>query len=186
MPDYRRWYEPGSMYFFTFVTQDRRPILCTPEARSILRRAMVECRTRWPFETTAIVLLPDHLHAIWSLPRGDSAYSKRWAWIKRSFSVEWVARVGTEAPVSVSRLKNRRRGVLQRRFWEHLIRDEVDLSNHIDYVHYNPVKYGLVRCAREWPHSTFHREVRRNAYPPDWGCARTSFNLDIKGVEFDV
>ena len=146
MPNYRRVYVPGGMFFFTLVTQGRVPILTDPDARGHLRRAFVDCRSRWPFRIEAIVLVPDHLHAIWSLPRGDTDYSIRWAWIKKEFTKSWVAEGGVEEAVSDSRRRNRRRGVWQRRFWEHSIQDEDDLERHCDYIHYNPVKHGLVRA----------------------------------------
>jgi putative transposase len=169
MPNYRRAYVPGGMFFFTLVTERRTPFLTEPTARSLLRQAFLDCRSRWPFRVEAIVLLPDHLHTIWALPQGDTAYSLRWAWIKKEFTKAWVAGGGTEEVVSDSRRKNRRRGVWQRRFWEHSIGDEADLERHHDYIHYNPVKHGLVSAPKSWPYSSFHRFVRLGAYPTDWG-----------------
>ena len=169
MPNYRRAYIPGGMFFFTLVTERRAGILTDTTARRLLRDAIVRCRARWPFRVEAIVLLPDHLHTVWSLPRGDSAYSRRWAWIKKEFTKSWVAEGGAEAAVSDSRLRNRRRGVWQRRFWEHYLEDEDDLERHLDYIHYNPVRHGLVNAPREWPYSSFHRFVKLGAYPLEWG-----------------
>lgn len=169
MPNYRRAYVPGGMFFFTLVTERRARILTDPLARQLLREAFHGCRTRWPFRVEAIVLLPDHLHTIWSLPRGDTAYSRRLAWIKKEFTKSWIAEGGTEEAVSDSRHRNRRRGVWQRRFWEHSLEDEDDLERHFDYIHYNPVKHGLVRAPSAWPYSSFHRFVRLGAYPPEWG-----------------
>jgi REP-associated tyrosine transposase len=146
VPDYRRAYVPGGMYFFTLVTERRAPILTDPNAREFLRQAFVRCRSGWPFRIEAIVLLPDHLHAIWSLPRGDANYSLRWAWIKKEFTKSWIGAGGSEEAISASRRRNRRRGVWQRRFWEHCLEDEDDLERHCDYIHYNPVKHGLVRA----------------------------------------
>lgn len=176
MAEYRRYHEPGGTYFFTVVTQGRAPILCLPEARAILRTVFLECRNRWPFTTHAIVLLPDHLHAIWSLPRGDDRYSARLGWIKKEFTKRWLEIGGREQVVSESRRRRDRKGVWQPRFWEHCIGDEVDLGCHADYIHYNPVKHGLVRSPRDWPHSSFHRWVRDGSYDPDWG----------RGVEFGI
>lgn len=169
MPNYRRAYVPGGMYFFTLVTERRAPILTEPLARRSLRRALVDCRSRWPFRIEAIVLLPDHLHTVWALPRGDAAYSLRWAWIKKEFSKAWLSGGGAEEAVSSSRRRNRRRGVWQRRFWEHSIEDVDDLERHYDYIHYNPVKHGLVRAPMEWRYSSFHRFVRLGTYSVDWG-----------------
>ncbi|HKV12108.1 MAG TPA: transposase, partial [Thermoanaerobaculia bacterium] len=128
-----------------------------------------ECRQRWPFRIDAFVLLKDHLHALWTLPSGDTEYSKRWAWIKKEFTKAWIAAGGHERETSPSRLRRRRRGVWQRNFWEHTIRDERDFALHFDYIHYNPVKHGLVSSVRDWPFSTFHRWARLGVYHPDWG-----------------
>ena len=170
MPNYRRVHEPGAMYFFTLVTNHRAPILTTELGRRSLRSALVVARSRWPFEITAMVLLPDHLHAIWSLPRGNAEYPRRWSWIKRAFTVEWLKGGGGEGQVSRSKQNARRRGVWQRRYWEHHIRDENDLERHCDYIHYNPVKHGLVGCPRDWEYSSFHRFVQSGDYPQDWAC----------------
>jgi putative transposase len=170
VPNYRRLFAPGACYFFTVVTAGRAPIFATDVARKCLRHAFLKAKARWPFRVLAIVLLPDHLHTIWSLPSGDSGFSRRWAWIKRAFSQEWIQAGGLEHEVSPSKEGDRRHGVWQRRFWEHVIRNELDFERHCDYIHYNPVKHGLVRCAREWPHSSFHRFVLAGDYPQDWGC----------------
>jgi putative transposase len=116
-------------------------------------------------------LLPDHLHMIWRLPPGDADFSTRWSVIKRSFTRGWLASGGAEGSISDSRRRNRRRGVWQRRFWERCMRDPDDLNRHIDYVHYNPVKHGLVRCPHAWEWSSFHRWVRDGYYEPHWCCA---------------
>jgi putative transposase len=172
---WRRAFLPGGTFFFTQVTESRAPILTISPGRSMLRTAMLECQQRWPFEVLAIVLLPDHLHTVWRLPEGDSDYSKRWGWIKKEFTKDWLAAGGAEQPISDSRHGNRRRGVLQRRFWEHVIRDEADFQRHVDYLHYNPVKHGYVACCRDWPWSSFQRYVRSGVYPPEWGCGAMSF-----------
>ena len=170
MPNYRRYRVPGGTYFFTVVTQGRARILTTSEARASLCAAYAECRRRWPFRVDGIVLLPEHLHAIWSLPRGDDDYARRWAFIKKEFIRDWLATGGTEQVVSSARRGRNRRGVWQPRFWEHLIRDDDDFGRHLDYIHYNPVKHGLVDSPKDWPYSSFHRWVGRGAYDPDWGC----------------
>lgn len=170
MPSYRRFHVPGAAVFFTVVTHQRRRFLTGPLARRCLRAAVVAVRAECPFETAAMVLLPDHLHALWVLPPGDAAYARRWRRIKGEFTGRYLAEGGEEGPRSDSRLHRRERGLWQRRFWEHTIRDEEDFEQHCHYIHYNPVKHGLVRCPRDWPYSSFHRWVRRRAYPRDWGC----------------
>jgi putative transposase len=114
------------------VTYRRAPILTTPLGRSLLREVTLQCRRRWPFEIVAVVLMPDHLHALWRLPEGDSDYSRRWAWLKKEFTKRWLASGGADQRISESRQRNRRRGVWQRRFWEHVIRDERDCERHLD------------------------------------------------------
>ena len=171
MSDYRRVYVPGGTFFFTVVTENRAPFLCDDRARGILRESIETCRQKWPMMIEAIVLLPDHLHTIWTLPGDDSDYSRRWAWIKKEFTKAWLAGHGKEQPRSDSRIANRRRGVWQRRFWEHAIRSDDDLINHVDYIHYNPVKHGLAKCPHDWRYSSFHRYVAEGVYPQDWACA---------------
>ena len=170
MPNYRRAFVPGGTYFFTLVTERRAPFLCTPRARTLLRSALRDTLARWPFDLDAIVLLPDHLHTLWTLPPGDAAYPRRWAFLKKEFTKHWLAAGGWEQPRSASRVRHRRRGVLQRHYWEHTIRDEADFGRHCDYIHYNPVKHGLVACPHAWPFSSFHRLVRLGWYEADWGC----------------
>ncbi len=169
MPDYRRARVRGGTYFFTLATAGRAPILT--DCVELLGRALKQCRRRYPFEQTALVVLPDHLHALWTLPADDADFSLRWAAIKRAFTVEYLAGGNPESTVSRSRRAHRDRGVWQRRFWEHCVRDEADLTAHLHYIHYNPVKHGLVACPHAWPHSTFHRLVRAGWYEPDWACA---------------
>jgi putative transposase len=130
---------------------------------------MREQKLTAPFETVAIVLLPDHLHAIWTLPPGDDKYPDRWKAIKAGFSSRWLKAGGAEQAITPGYRRQRRRGVWQPRFIEHTIRDETDLHNHADYLHYNPVKHGYVRSPRDWPWSSFHRYVQSGDYEPDWG-----------------
>lgn len=171
MPDYRRMFVPGGQYFFTLTSERRAPIFCTDLGRRCFREAIRLSRTRWPFDLTAIVLLPDHLHAIWSLPVGDANYPRRWAAIKHGFTTAWLSGGGSEQAVSPSKRRHRRRGVLQRRYWEHTLRDEDDFIHHFDYIHYNAVKHGLVDCPHDWPYSSFHRYVRQGVYDRDWCCS---------------
>ena len=175
------------MFFFTVVTYERQPILCWRNARAILRRTIRECRERWPFEIEGIVLLPDHLHTMWTLPEGDSNYSRRLAWIKRSFTEQVVSSGLGGRQTTAAQGEQRRRGIWQARFWEHTIRDERDLEHHLDYIHYNPVKHGYVNCPRDWPYSSFHRYVREQVYPQDWGCSHVDFDREgLDGVAKNV
>ncbi len=181
MPDYRRNYLPGGTFFFTVVTHGRRPILTTEAGRAILSEAILACRAEFPFAMAAIALLPEHLHAIWTLPRGDTNYSVRWGRIKALFTKRWLAQGASEAAQSASRVAERRRGVWQRRFWEHTIRDELDFERHLDYIHYNPVKHKLVTCPSHWRWSSFHRWVKLGQYEANWACG----DQKLKPIAFD-
>jgi len=130
-----------------------------------LRDAIRRVRARHPFRLEALVVLPDHCHLILDLPNGDTDYAARISQIKGAFSRQ----VPDVVPLLGSRARRRERGVWQRRFWEHTLRDEVDYRRHFDYLHYNPVKHGYVACCRDWPYSTFHRWVAHGVYAPDWG-----------------
>lgn len=181
MAEYRRCYIPGGSFFFTVVTERRAAILGNDLARGCLRGAFRECLRRWPFRVDALVMLHDHLHAIWTLPPGDADYSKRWGMIKSNFTQSWLASDGKEQPRTASRSRYRRRGVWQRRFWEHTLRDERDYARHFDYLHYNPVSHGLVNCPHAWPYSTFHRWVQRGVYDREWGCTAQG-SIDFSDV----
>ncbi len=170
MPNYRRAFRPGGTFFFTVVTANRAPILTTAAAIPILRETIAECRRRWPFAFDAGVVLPDHLHVIWTLPSDDHDFSRRWAWIKRTFSARYLAAGGTERVVWPGQKRQRRRGIWQPRFYEHCIRDVEDYNNHLDYIHYNPVKHGLASCPHAWVQSSFHRWVAEGGYQQDWAC----------------
>ena len=168
MPNYIRWREDGASYFFTVVTYRRRELFLEAHARRILRRAFVSVRQSNPFDMFACVLLPDHLHCIWTLPDGDDDFPFRWGNIKRLFTGEFLASGGNVLPVSADRMKHRERGVWQARYWEHRIRDETDWLRHRDYIHLNPVKHGLVGAPRQWPWSSFHRHVQLGWLDPNW------------------
>lgn len=145
MTNYRRLREPGGTYFFTVVTFNRQPILTLPHSRNVLREAWKKVQVKHPFETLAVCLLPNHLHTIWSLPEGDTDYSMRWNEIKRCFSREYI-KLGREGGIrNDSRIKRREQAIWQRRFWEHTFYNQKDLNTHIDYIHYNPTKHGLVK-----------------------------------------
>lgn len=169
--NYRRAHIAGGTFFFTVVTHERRPILVDDPARVALRQAFREVRSRRPFSVDAIVLLPDHLHTVWTLPTGDDDFSTRWRQIKTLFTKRWLAAGGLEGSRSVSRQFKGERGVWQRRGYEHACRDESDLKRCVDYLHANPLKHGLVDCVRDWPWSSFHRYVRLGEYDADWGSA---------------
>jgi putative transposase len=168
MTRYRR-ITAGSTFFFTIVTYRRRPILCNDAVRAALRQAIHDVRVKRPFSLDALVLLPDHLHCIWTLPDGDSDYSTRWSQIKALVSLACPDQ--HDGTPLLSRLARARReaGVWQRRFWEHRIRDEADLERHVDYIHYNPVRHGHAAHAGDWPFSTFWRYAREGIYSADWG-----------------
>ena len=170
MPNYRRARIPGGCFFFTLVTDRRRPLFRRATARKLLGDALRRCRLRWPFELTAIVLLPEHLHTIWTLPPDDDGFARRWGWLKKEFTKAWLSVGGSEQAVSAGRQREGRRGVWQPRFWEHTIQDEEDFARHFDYIHFNPVKHGLASTPPEWPWSSFHRWVRQGVYPPNWAC----------------
>jgi putative transposase len=163
MTTYRRNVVPGGCFFFTVNLADRRLSLLTDHLEA-LRAAFRETRKRHPFTIEAIVVLPDHLHAVWTLPGDDADFATRWRLIKTTFS----RNVPAGERVSASRAAKGERGIWQRRYWEHTIRDEDDFSRHVDYVHINPVKHGLVTRVRDWLPSSFHHMVRRGTYPEDW------------------
>ena len=163
---YRRITAPGATYFFTVNLADRASSLLVDRIDS-LREAVRQVKTRYPFDILAWVVLPEHMHAIWSMPSNDSDYSKRWRLIKQHFSKS----IEREGATNLSRQRKGEREVWQRRFWEHQIRDERDLQNHLDYVHINPVKHDHVIRASEWPYSSIHRYIRQGFMTPDWACA---------------
>jgi len=158
MSEYRRLRWPGGTYFFTVVCADRQWLFREPAHVAGLCDAFRTVRACDPFETLALVVMPDHLHCVWRLPQGDANFSVRWQWIKKRAARS----LGGGYP---------RESVWQPRFWEHLIRDEADLVRHVDYIHFNPVKHGLARSAAEWRYSTFRQHAARGSYPLDWGVA---------------
>jgi putative transposase len=170
MPNYRRANVEGGVFFFTAVLADRSSGLLTEEIDR-LRRCYLIVQEQRPFETIAICILPDHIHALWALPENDNDFATRWNLIKSGFSRGIDAR-----PRSNSKASRREKGIWQRRYWEHAIRDEADLGRHVDYIHFNPVKHGLVTRVADWPHSSFHRFVKRGLLEADWGG-------DLKDIE---
>jgi putative transposase len=163
MTNYRRSNIAGASYFFTVNLDDRTSSLLV-ERIALLRSVFAYAQTRHPFTIDAIVILPDHLHAIWTLPEGDSDFSLRWRLIKTTFSRS----LPHDEHRSVSREDKGERGIWQRRYWEHLIRDDLDFARHVDYIHINPVKHGWAKQVSAWPHSSFHRYVRAGILPIGW------------------
>ena len=165
---YRRSRTPGGTFFFTVATQRRRKILCMEGNVRLLRQAFREVKARHPFTIEAFVLLPDHIHCVWTLPPDDRDFSTRWMLIKCRFSRG--CKGPAAAQISASRVRKRESGVWQRRFWEHEIRSERDLAAHVEYIHFNPVKHAFVKSPADWPYSSFHRYVRDGIYERDWGA----------------
>ena len=178
MSRYRRATAAGSSYFFTVVAYRRQPILCDEAIRNALRTAIETVRVARPFGIDAWVLLPDHLHCVWTLPDGDADFSTRWMKIKRAVSLVCGEDYRRADWISASKLKHRESTIWQRRFWEHQIRDENDFARHVDYIHFNPVKHEHVQRVANWPYSTFHRYVRDEVYAHDWSGAVNSVVLE--------
>jgi len=155
---------PGGAYFFTVTLRNRKTSLLVDWIDD-LRESVRETRRENPFHIDAWVVLPEHLHAVWTLPPGDDDYSGRWKRIKGQFTHRLIV-----AGLPISQNTRNEYNLWQRRFWEHTLRDESDFARHVDYVHYNPVKHGLVRQVRDWPHSSFHRYVSSGIYLADWGA----------------
>ncbi|AMK77081.1 MULTISPECIES: REP-associated tyrosine transposase [Methylomonas] len=165
MTEYRRFQHAGATWFFTVNLVERHGNRLLTDQIDLLRMAFAHVKARHPYEIDAIVILPEHLHCILTLPAGDSDFSVRWGLIKAYFA----RHIAKGERISKSREKRGERGLWQRRFWEHLIRDEADYRQHIDYIHWNPVKHGWVQCVKDWPHSSFHGYVKRGVYPESWG-----------------
>jgi putative transposase len=175
MPQYIRAFVPGGTFFFTVTLLERRRKFLT-EHIDDLRAVFKAARQHRPFTVEAIVILPDHLHCIWTLPSGDADFSTRWHDIKARFA----AQIPGGEKLSVRRLKKGERGIWQRRFWEHVIRDESDYERHVDYIHYNPVKHGHVEKVADWPYSSFHRYVRSGIYNLEWAADDNVRRLEME------
>jgi putative transposase len=163
MVRYRRNFVPGGTFFFTVTLRDRRSTLLVDHI-ALLRAAFRKAATDRPFNIDAIVVLPDHLHAIWTLPPGDADFPGRWRQIKSHFT-----RAARQAGALVQRDVRGEYDLWQRRFWEHTFRDDADFERYADYIHFNPVKHGFVSAVADWTFSSFHRFVRDGVLPPDWG-----------------
>ncbi len=159
MSNYKRVYIPGGIFFFTLVTHHRKPLFADELNIKALRHAFIKVKSIRNFQIDAIVILPDHLHSIWRLPENDVDYSGRWREIKKVTSRE----------INFRSNRANERPIWQRRFWEHSIQDEEDWRRHMDYIHYNPVKHGLVTRPADWEWSSFQKLVERGWYEEDWG-----------------
>ena len=171
---YRRANIQGACYFFTVALANRESSLLVEHIEK-LRQAFRLVKQRHPFEIVAMVVMPEHLHAIWQLPAGDADFALRWSLIKSGFS----RAIPMHEYIRPSRAGKRERGLWQRRYWEHLIRDDNDLARHVDYIHYNPVKHGLVQRAIDWPHTSIHRYVRLGWLKDDWGTGDEDAVVDF-------
>ncbi|WP_150049095.1 REP-associated tyrosine transposase [Methylomonas rhizoryzae] len=176
MTDYRRFYIPQGTWFFTVNLAERKNNQLLVEKTCELRDAFRYVKRQKPFRIEAIVVLPDHLHCIWTLPQGDGDYSTRWNLLKGWFS----RTIDPGERVSKSRQKRRERGIWQRRFWAHLMTDQDDFNRHFDYIHWNPVNHGLVTRVVDWPYWSFHRYVEQGVYSKNWG---SNERFELEGVE---
>ncbi|MFC5695256.1 transposase [Pseudomonas sp. GCM10022186] len=163
MSNYRRAHAPGGTWFFTVNLHNRRDDLLIREIE-LLRRVVRKTMLNHPFRIDAWVVLPEHMHCLWTLPPDDGDFALRWKSIKLGFS----RRIPPDERRTTTQRKRGERGIWQRRYWEHLIRDQTDYQRHFDYIHFNPVKHGHVRQVRDWPYSSFHLAVREGIYPEDW------------------
>ncbi|MGI0133355.1 MAG: REP-associated tyrosine transposase [Candidatus Micrarchaeaceae archaeon] len=175
MPRYVRAFVPGGTFFFTVTLLERRRRLLT-ERIDLLRSCFAEVKRDRPFRLDAISVMPDHMHCIWTLPPGDADFSSRWHAIKARFS----RHIESDERLSARRWQKGERGIWQRRFWEHTIRDERDFERHMDYIHYNPVKHGHALKAADWPFSSFHRYVERGVYSTTWGAEDDVRAMDLE------
>jgi len=169
MSNYRRANTKGGTYFFTVVTYRRQRFLCDENVRKVLRSGVRDVQAIHPFTIDGWVLLPDHLHCIWTLPPDDANFSIRWAMIKRYVTKQCGSDLRRNDLMNKSKQKRNESTLWQRRFWEHKISDERDYEIHMDYIHYNPVKHRIVNKVVDWPYSTFHRYVREGVYDKNWG-----------------
>jgi putative transposase len=170
VPEYRRANIPGSSVFLTLITYDRTKLFSVPENIDKLRKACAIVVAEKPFKIDAAVILPEHIHFLWTLPPDDPDYSYRVGRMKVLFTRALRGANNLPDDVCESRRKHRESDVWQRRFYEHTIRDEFDFRKHLDYLHFNPVKHRLVKCVHDWQYSSFHRGVKRGEYDVKWGC----------------
>lgn len=167
MSDYIRNFLDGGTFFFTVVTYMRYPIFSEGSTINLLRDCFKSVMQIHPFEIDAIAILPDHIHTIWTLPDSEADFSTRWKQIKGTFSRNYSGKKHSD--ISESMHKKGEKGIWQRRFWEHTVRNQEDFNKHCDYIHYNPVKHGLVASPGEWEYSSFNDFVSKGLYVSDWG-----------------
>ncbi len=164
---YRRSDTSGGTFFFTVNLANRSSRLLTNHIH-VLRDAVRKVQQTRPFRIVAMVVLPDHLHAVWTLPATDADYPLRWSLIKAGFSRS----LEKSEYINDTRRRKRERGIWQRRYWEHQIHDDADLARHVDYIHINPVKHGHVGAPVDWPYSSIHRYIRQGILPAGWAIHR--------------
>ena len=164
MSNYRRAWCQGGTYFFTVNLLERHQNNLLVRYIDVLRQVVKDVQTRYPFVIHAWVVLPEHMHCVIELPEGDDDFATRW----RLINIGLSKAIPKSERIYMVRKQRGERGIWQRRFWEHLIRDERDFAAHVDYVHFNPVKHGWVKRVRDWPYSTFHRYVNQGVLPIDW------------------
>lgn len=181
MPNYRRSYILGGTFFFTLVTYQRKKIFTSNQSIELLDLAISRVRTYHPFSIDAFCILPDHIHFIWTMNESDFDYSMRIGQLKRYFSRMYSDHFEVNSNLCDSQIKRGETAIWQRRFWEHTIRDNDDLSRHIEYIHFNPVKHGLVESAKDWPHSSFLQYVNNGFYNTGWG---NNTSLILEGTMF--
>ncbi len=179
MPNYRRIFVPGGTYFITVVTFQRRKIFIDLQACELLKKVWKKVSGDHPFTTVAFCLLHDHFHCAITLPKNDSNFPGRIREIKRQFSIAYGdKKVNT---INSSRETRSEKYIWQRRFWDHMIRDEKDLIHHVEYIHYNPVKHGYVNKVKDWKFSSFHSYVRNGLFDNDWGVGLTFYKQNDYG-----
>jgi putative transposase len=179
MPNYRRAKLAGGTYFFTVTTYRRRRFLLDADVRAAIRAGIDRIRTTLPFQIDAWVLLPDHLHCIWTLPPGDEDFSTRWKVIKITVTQHCRARLEPNVATTKRRDEKNQSTLWQNRFWEHQIRDERDFEKHVDYIHWNPVKHGYVSRAGDWEYSSLQRFIRSGVLQKDWFTVGTAEDGDF-------
>jgi putative transposase len=177
---YRRAYTKGGCYFFTVVTEKRQPLFLDDTNVNLLRDAFRAVMKKYPFVMDAVVILPDHLHCIWTLPANDADFSTRWRLIKTRFTKQCAYQY-KQTP-NANRIKKKQQAIWQHRYWEHQLRDERDVEQHIDYIHYNPVKHHYVNKASDWQYSSIHRYIKQGVIAEDWGVG-DSVIPDVVGHE---
>jgi len=183
MPEYHRASVSGGTFFFTVVTYRRYPFFAKETAITLLQKCFQTIASEYSYTMDAIVILPDHLHCIWTLPEDDSDFATRWKLIKTTFTKNYSGRKAEN--VSESMRNKGERGIWQRRFWEHMIRDQEDFNRHCDYIHYNPVKHGLVNMPIEWKHSSFRDFVEKWYYPENWGQTVSTVSKEVVAMDFE-